>query len=70
MNKSYFVGNTIRIIENQAIMQNIQAIYKIDNLYLSVSYYEDRLNSEVISSIYKGFQIIKEQFKYIKNNYP
>lgn len=51
-------------------MQTIQGIYKIDNLYLSVSYYEDRLNSEIISSIYKGFQIIKEQFKYIKNNYP
>ncbi len=71
LNKSYSVGDTIQIIENQAMMQNVQAIIRVDNnLYLSVSCYEDRLNNEVVTSIFKGFQIIKRQAEYIKQNYP
>lgn len=71
LNKSCSAGDTIQIIENQAMMQNVQAINRINNnLYLSVSCYEDRLNNEVVTSIFRGFQIIKKQVEYIKQNYP
>lgn len=70
LNKFYSAGDTVKVFEEQAVMQNIQAIYKIDKMFLVVSCFEDSKSLEVLKSVLDGFMIIRKQTEYIKNNYP